>query len=159
MKAVRSLRVKKAVVDWGVWTDGRMPASAFPLSRGRSYRLALGWKWSVYRLTGDGHTFRLLVAFDPAKQQFQAWLGVEKGADHLLVGRVEFHDSHGGWHCHWKAGPLNGIIAGVVRSGSMDRTRNCSGERLSVSEMDALGIAFRLFNVETTPAIEEGALL
>ncbi len=147
MKSVRSLRVEKTVLEWGTWADGRMPANAFPLSKGKSYRLAAGWRWCVHKLSDGARQFRLLVAYDPAKQQFQSWLGIEKGSDQLRVARIKFHDSHGGWHCHWKTGDLKDIVPGTVRAGLKDRSRECSGERRDISDMDANGIAFRVFNV------------
>jgi len=88
MRAVRSLRVKKTVVEWGASSENRMPATAFPMSRGKKYRLAQGWKWCVHRLTDGVRTFNLLVAFDPRKQQYQSWLGVAKGNDNQLGGKL-----------------------------------------------------------------------
>ena len=148
MSARKTLRARKTVVKLGAWAEGRMPPNAFPMSYGRKFRLALGWKWCVHTLTDGIRTFNLLVAFDPGKQQYQSWLGVVKGNDNQLVGRLEFHDSHGGWHCHWKACSLSDVRAGVVKTGSFDRTRQCKGERLDISELDATGIAFRIFNVD-----------
>jgi len=44
LKNVRA--ANKSVVDWGKWEDGKMPATAFPLSRrrGQSFRLGTAYR-------------------------------------------------------------------------------------------------------------------
>lgn len=147
MRASRTIRVEKAIVKAGHWKDGRMPSNAFPMRRGKGYRLAGSWRWVVHTLEGDGSTYRLLIGYDLAKAQFQSWLGLADGNDSALLARLEFHDSHGGWHCHWKAGETDTIVRGIVRGGSVDRARKCGGNARQFNDSDATALAFRVFNV------------
>lgn len=156
MRSLRAIRAEKVIADGGVWKVGKMPASAVPLSKSASYRLTGQWQWRVLRLSGQGRAFRLLVAFDAAKRQYQAWLGAEFGADQALIARVEFHATHHGWHCHWKCGELDDVSRGVVKDRHMrERLRLCPKPK-AFDQHNALSIAFRAFNVAT---ISEGALL
>lgn len=127
-----------------------MPASAFPLSKSASYRLTGAWQWRVVQLSAAGKKFRLLVAFDNAKRQYQAWLGVEYGPDQALIARIEFHATHHGWHCHWKCGELDDVARGVVKDrGARERVHLCPMPK-EFDKNNALSIAFRAFNVATT---------
>lgn len=156
MKALQATRAAKVIADSGAWKVGKMPASAFPLSKSASYRLGGTWQWRVLRLSAGEHHFRLLVAFETAKRQYQAWLGLEDGTDQALIARVEFHASHNGWHCHWKCGQLTDVVRGVVKDRHpKERLQHCP--RPKVFDKDnALSIAFRAFNVAT---VSEGSLL
>ena len=149
MRALLAIRTEKVIADSGAWKQGKMPASAFPLSKSASYRLTGQWHWRVVRLSAAGRTFRLLVAFDGAKRQYQAWLGVEFGHDQALIARIEFHASHHGWHCHWKRGDLDSVSRGVVKDqSSKERLRLCPKPK-AFDQNTALSIAFRAFNVAT----------
>lgn len=148
MKALATLRSKKIIVDAGDWANGKIPRSAFPLSHVGPHRLGKAWHWCVFRLSDGSLSYRLLVAFEPGKRQYFAWLGVEFGSDQALVGRVEFHASHDGWHCHWKTGPLVDVPRGSVKAGALrERRHQCGGNPLDLSRSDACGVAFHLFNV------------
>ena len=111
------------------------------------YRLAESWRWVVHTLEGGGRTYRLLIGYDLAKSQFQSWLGLADGNDSALVARLEFHDSHGGWHCHWKAGDTDSVVRGIVRGGPVDRMRKCDGAARQFNDNDATALAFRVFKV------------
>lgn len=147
MRACRTIRVAKRIVTAGQWKDGRMPSTAFPLRRGKGYRLAGTWRWVVHTLEADGRTYRLLIGYDRAKEQYQSWLGLDCGHDSALLARLEFHDSHGGWHCHWKIGDEDSVVRGIVRAGSHDRYRHCKGGKRQFNDQDATALAFKVFNV------------
>lgn len=148
MKALRTLRTAKSVVDATGWGVGLVPKTAFPLSHAGPQRLGKGWHWCVYNLQDDHRGFRLLVAFEPGKLQYKAWLGVSFGSDQAVVARVEFHASHDAWHCHWKTGELDDVSRGVVTTHSgKERRHKCGGVGLTLNKDQATAVAFDLFNV------------
>lgn len=137
-----------------------MPRAAFPLSKSHSYPLGSSFDWCVCEAVGAANGYRLLIAFDPAKEQFRAWLGLISGTDQALLARLEFHPSHKGWHCHVKRGPLDRVARGVVKeTRDRDRCRLCaSNNSFSVTQLDALSIAFRAFNVDGAAPAGSGEL-
>ena len=148
MGANGKLRTKKRVVSATTWGAGKVPSAAFPLAHTGPVSLGKAWQWCVYTLSDGTLSYRLLVAFEPAKRQFWAWLGVAFGTDQALIGRVEWHASHDGWHCHWKTGPLADVSRGSVKAGHpVDRRRQCKGEPRDLSKAVASSIAFTVFNV------------
>jgi hypothetical protein len=153
MRALLAIREPKAVTSIGPWNSGKMPRTAFPLSKSHSYPLGSSFDWCVAELRGDSGEYRLLVAFDPAKAQFRGWLGLVDGKDQALIARLEYHPSHNGWHCHVKTGSLAGVARGLVKEPKgRDRFRVCpGGQTFSVTQLDALRIAFRAFNAEAQP--------
>lgn len=126
-----------------------MPKKAFPLSKSSSYRLGSEWTWCVTDLACEDHSYRLLVAFNQGREQYQGWLGLVRGDDLALLGRLEFHpDGEHGWHCHLRRGDLVDVTSGVVKQPrSRDRARFCRSYDFGVSERNALEISFRVFNV------------
>lgn len=149
MKALLAVRAAKVIADAGAWKVGKMPASAFPLSKSASYRLGGAWQWRVLQLLEQGRSYRLLVAVDPVKRQYQAWLGLEHGSDQALIARLELHASHLGWHCHLKTGDLDKVSRGVVKDcHPRERLKLCPGAK-AFDKDNALDIAFRAFNVAT----------
>jgi hypothetical protein len=153
VRALLAIRQPKTIVEAGKWHSGKMPRSAFPLSKSHSYALGSGWDWSVCVLESDDNRYKLLVAFDPFKEQYRAWLGLESGSDLALLARLEFHPSHKGWHLHRKNGRVQDIARGVVKEQrGRDRSRNCAAPpTFTVSQLDALSMAFRVFNVSRLP--------
>ncbi len=101
----------------------------------------------MYELEGAGERYKLLIAFEAAKEQYRAWLGLEDGTDQALLARLEFHPSHHSWHCHVKPGDTADVVRGVVKESS-ERITSCRGtDRFDVTQLNAVGIAFRVFNV------------
>lgn len=135
-----------------------MPRDAFPLSKARSYALGSGWRWCVCELECLPNRYRLLVAFDQGKEQYQAWLGLQVGGDQALIGRLEYHPSHRGWHCHLKTGDLSDAARGVVKEpGRREKCKVCDENApFGISEANGLAVAFRVFGVESPH--EDGGL-
>jgi hypothetical protein len=151
MKSIIAIRKKKYIEDPGSWKAGKMPKTAFPLSKSHSYQLGSNWEWRVCLLSCDeGFRYRLLVAFDAAKQQYRAWLGLEIGNDLAILARLEFHPDHKGWHCHWKTGVVSLLARGVVKEArARDRSRGCrTYNSFDTSRMGAMQVAFRVFNAD-----------
>lgn len=160
MHTLVAIRKKKSLTKLGEWVSGRkMPKTAFPLSRSHSYVLGSSFDWCVCEASCDKYQYLILVAFDPAKAQYRAWLGIVYGHDLALIGRLEFHPSHRGWHCHVKLGLVDNVARGVVKeSKEHEKARVCAVDhKFEVTKLDAIEIALRAFNVVgTLPA--EGEL-
>lgn len=115
---------RKTVQDAGEWTDKRMPKSApvFPLSKSKGVRLgAGGWRWRLVRIESDGADYRLLAMYDPGKQNYAALLGVSIGDDTLVLGALEYHSTHRGWHIHAGCKDTTNSEFGRLRYPSMRR--------------------------------------
>ncbi len=132
MRSLLAIRKQKSLTTVGKWVLGRkMPRNAFPLSRSHSYPLGSSFDWCLCEaVCGGGDVYRLLVAFDRAKEQYRAWLGLISGNDTALLGRLEFHPCHRGWHCHLKTGPVSKVVRGVVKEPKhKDRVHICNKQR------------------------------
>ena len=97
-----------------------MPRSTFPLSRTHSYPLGSGFDWCICEAASANHAYRVLVAFDAAKAQYRAWLGLICDHDTKLLARLEYHPDHKGWHIHTKVGMLKDVVRGVVKGDAGD---------------------------------------
>jgi hypothetical protein len=154
MDALAALRTPKLFVEATPWHNGPVSHAAFPLSHKGKIKLAKAWSWSVHTLEDGQRMYRLLVAFEPTKNQYLAWLGVAFGGDQAVVARVELHATHDGWHCHWKTGPLDEVGRGVVNGPfGRERRRDCGDHDIPIGKANAFGLAYRLFNV--TPQVGE----
>ena len=99
IKAV--VRAEKHVANWGEWKAGiKMPPSAFPLSKHRSFSIRACYRWRVAEFTCTGKQYRLLVAYRPELEVYHAYLGVHEDGDMCVIARCEFHPDHPGWHVH-----------------------------------------------------------
>ena len=157
MRAIDVARREKTITDGGKWTYGKMTHAAFPLSRNHGYRLGQYWNWRVIELELEGALYRLLVAYEPRKLQYRAWLGLVKGDDQILLARLEYHPDHLGWHCHMTYGELEKITPGVVKRHT-DRLKACPDkEPFQPTDMTALNAALRVFRM--VPAGDEASLL
>jgi hypothetical protein len=161
MRALFYVREKKVLSSPVVWHSGkRMPRTAFPLSKSHSYPLGSSFDWCVCQAQSDKAQYKILVGFDPAKEQYRAWLGMAFGSDQALLARLEFHPSHNGWHCHRKLGPIESVVQGVVKEPrNRDKEKVCGViHKFEVSQLNALTIAFRAFNVANVTQAKEGEL-
>jgi hypothetical protein len=92
---------KKVISAPGQWQSGKMPRTAFPLSKSKAKAYRLGnRRWRALSFTADGNLFRLLVSYSYDLGQFQAMLGMDDGGDTKLLARLERHPTHAGWHMH-----------------------------------------------------------
>ena len=97
------MKASKTLVDAGNWSDKRMPKTGgkFPLSKARSFRVgAPGWRWRVLQIDAGGGHYRLLALYSVGKQNFIAVLATPVGNDLLVLGCLENHGTHPGWHFH-----------------------------------------------------------
>lgn len=160
MRVLLSVRQPKSLVSLDAWSIGKkMPASAFPLSKSRSYQVGASWHWCVADVKAGADAYKVLVAFHAGKQEYRAWLSLRFGGEYALLARLEYHRSHKGCHIHCKRGPCAGLIRGVVKEPlERDRSRDCSQAPFGIGHHDALKLAFRAFNVVEEPPSPEGEL-
>jgi hypothetical protein len=111
------IRAKKADLETGNWSNGRIPRSAFPLSKlkNRHYRFGPDYSWRLVRFSALGEQFRILIILNISKEILRARLGMEIGSDMTVLGEHEFHASEPGWHCHLTFENVADIVPGVVR--------------------------------------------
>jgi hypothetical protein len=156
------LRAEKSEVDWGKWQTGGMTTAAFPLSkrRGRAYKLGSMYRWRVVSFQALGLSFRLLIAFNLAKEQFRATLALEQDRDMSVIASYEFHGTHPGWHVHGACGDVNLIPSGCMRTEGQKRlpAPRATHRRVDFNVTDddtALEMAAKFFGLHK----KEGALL
>lgn len=148
MDVLAALRTPKLFVEATPWHNGAISHAAFPLSHKSKIRLGKSWNWSVHKLEDGQRLYRLLVAFEPSKNQYWAWLGVAFDNDQAVIARVELHASHDGWHCHWKTGAIEDVGRGFVNAPyGKERRHDCGDHNVTVGKANAFGLAYRLFNV------------
>ena len=117
MKLKDIIRANKAVTDWGKWQEGgRMPRTAFPLSkpRNRAFRLP-SYRWRIVQFNALGQSFRLLVAYRIDKEQYRAVLAADYGRDMAVLAQYEFHGTHPGWHVLATCDEIDSAPIGMMR--------------------------------------------
>lgn len=152
------IRKPKTITDVGEWKAGKMPKTAFPLSKARHYRLGDGWRWRVIHFESDGGDFRLLIALHEGKQNACALLGEVIGDDNTkVIVALETHSTHPGWHVHANCG-LTGTTAGRLRDPDMkripDNPGSCKPHGALLIHDDVLARAATLFRL---PSLGYGA--
>ena len=162
MRATDIRRADKVIEHWGQWDSGAMPASAFPLSRrrGHSFRLGRAYRWRVIRFAAGGHSFRLLLAFSLAKEQYRAILALEEDRDMSVLVSYEFHGTHPGWHVLACCDDISTVPQGVMigpwqRRFPRDRARHRGIAFRVTDDATALDVAARFFRLHQA----EGTLL
>lgn len=110
------IKIKKTITALGKWQVGKMPRSAFPLSKSgnRAYRLG-NRRWRVVEFTVESLCFRLLINYNPLLLQYQAMLGLTQGNDTKVLASLEYHGTHGSWHVHTSCDIFDSIPAGIKR--------------------------------------------
>lgn len=149
------VRADKDVVDWGAWKhDTKMPKSAFPLSKHRSFQVRASHRWRVVRFTCDGHSYRLLIAYRPELESYKAFLGRDEKGDTRVLARYEFHGTHAGWHLHSDCTGINVI----GKTGLPDRIPGNAAHHRRVefgigSDEQALYVAAEKFGLLEAPLV------
>jgi len=129
-----------------------MAKAEFPLSKNNSFRLGKGWEYCVHELSCDANgPMRLLIAFNPAKREYLAWLALATDTDQALVARLEYHRSHLGWHVHMKPKRLDTLAWGVVKQQGETLLPCDSGQNPDIGKGEAESLAFSIFNVSHSP--------
>ncbi|PBB32752.1 hypothetical protein [Mesorhizobium sp. WSM3882] len=152
MRLVDVIRAQKSNVSIGAWQEGKIPPSAWPLTTS-SLHLGRGYSWRIVKFDALGKKFRVLIAFSAEKETYRAVLAVEEPKHLKVVCHHELHTDHWNWHCHFSAGPIEEIFAGVwrdkdtFRAWPRFRINECS-VAFDVTKESALSVAARRYRFE-----------
>jgi hypothetical protein len=152
------VRARKVITDAGKPSNGKMPKSAFPLSKSGSYRLGAGWLWQVVGFQAHCKdaivNCRMLAAVHVGKQNYEGWLAVERDQDLVLLARYEYHSEHNphGWHLHSKCVDIASLTPGVVKGPYVKRYPETKAKHrrqsFYITETDFLGPAYTVFGMD-----------
>ncbi|HVO01800.1 MAG TPA: hypothetical protein VMT54_06335, partial [Candidatus Cybelea sp.] len=119
------------------------------LDRGLS--LGRNWHWRVDRVLYGNQELKLLTAFHPDYEEYRAWLGIPRDGALMVIGRLEFHGNHPGWHAHVCCGDIERVSAGDVITRQTDRLPGGFNPHrrmeFDITESSALAKAFEFFRV------------
>jgi hypothetical protein len=158
VKLLEFVKASKTLVDAGAWTDKRMPKSGgkFPLSKARNFRVgASGWRWRVLEFACSTATVKILATYHAGKRNYLAAVGVPLGSDLLVLGRLENHGTHPGWHVHALCSHVPASSAG--RLSHPDMKRPAAGEATNArlpfpsDDVAATEILVRYFKLPALP--------
>ena len=124
MNLKQIIRADKEITDLGDWSEGKMPRSAFPLSKvgTKGYRLG-NRRWRVVRLKALGCEFRVLITYSSTLAQYQATLGITEGQDTKVLAALEHHPTHDAWHAHVACDDVKDLPSGMRRGPWVRRLR------------------------------------
>lgn len=149
----------KTLLDPGVWSDKRMPKTGgkFPLSKARNFRVgAPGWRWRVLQYEIGAAHYRVLIMYHYAKQNYTAYVGAATGLDLLILGALENHSTHRGWHVHAACKLPSSADSGRLRYQSMRRTGAGAAKNTLLAfpqdDRAAFEIAARYFKLPPLPS-------
>lgn len=173
MRVKEIIRAEKTINDAGKWRQEKMPASQFPLKKGKrpAFMLRAAWRWRVVKFSALEHSFRALIAWRPDIDEYRAYIGMDVEGDTRLIFDYAYHGSHEppGWHLHSTCGPVEDLPVGVMRSPWLKRfpegTRT-HRRRLLVAEGTRMSdsLAYHIFAkrarlpLEQIDLLDQGAL-
>lgn len=166
------LKAPKVITKAAPWKCGavdsknKMPKTAFPLARKRSFILGNQWWWKLDHYECGPITGRILIAYHLEKANFIAFLAIDSAPDELaVVACLEHHYDHGSWHWHTKCADLSQFATGATRQrnggirippkGAYSRARP-----YEMGHMEAVNRAYKAFRVaDAGGGQEQGRLL
>ncbi|NMG38982.1 hypothetical protein GRZ55_06990 [Chelativorans sp. ZYF759] len=117
MRVTGVIQSRKSNVSLSEWSDDKLKAKDFSLSRkrGKPFPLTRRWRWQIITFAGQGRSYRLMVAYHTLVPEFIVALGEDVSSDCRILARWEFHASHPGWHVHSVCGDTDGLSVGIVK--------------------------------------------
>jgi hypothetical protein len=143
------IRAEKQDVKNGVWKEGPVLKSQFPMGR-KKISPGRGWRWRISTFVALGERFSVLTQLNVEKEYYRSMLGMRVGNSHKILCFHELHKSHLNWHCHLIRGSAHEVYPGVYR----DREKMVGWPRFSnrrctvpfnVNEGNALTLAAERF--------------
>ena len=161
------VKAKKLLVDAGTWSDKKMPKTGgkFPLSKARSFRVGSpGWRWRVLQVESASVQYRVLVMYHAGKRNYLAAVATSLGSDLLVLGVLENHSTHPGWHVHASCKKPLAADSGRLRYEAMRRTAMGAFRNALLPFPDcddaAVEIAIRYFKLPPFPdALAQGSII
>ncbi|MGO9742794.1 MAG: hypothetical protein ACLPN5_15045 [Roseiarcus sp.] len=135
MKLTKIISALKTNVSHGLWSDNKVRTRDFCLSKkpGKAYPLTKMWRWRVTTFDACGRKFRLMPAYHKNIPEFSAILGEDIGADCRILARLEFHQSHAGWHAHVVCGDTDLATPGIVKPSGVRRLPSDGSRHRNIS--------------------------
>lgn len=129
-----------------------MGPKAFAFGSRKPFQLGNRWWWRVDHLDCGGVEGRLLIAYNLEKENYLAWLAVERGDQRVIAACLEFHGDHPGWHYHTLCGDLGDLQAGVTRQRNEGiripgKSRYHRRTKYDMGPQEAVNRAYKAFNV------------
>jgi hypothetical protein len=152
------VKAEKVLVDAGGWSDKPMPKTGgkFPLSKSKNFRVGAGWRWRVLQVEVGGALCRVLVMYQAGKQNYMSLVGTPVGSDLLVLGRLENHSTHPGWHVHATCKPATATDSGRLRYPGMRKTAAGATKNIALpfplDDHAAIEIATRYFKLPPLPS-------
>lgn len=137
------IRAPKSEIDIGPWKSGKIPSSAFPLTKQKRLHLNSAWQWRVVTFDALGKSFRLLIRLNNEINYYSSILAIDSTDQIQIICHHEIHISHRNWHCHFVPGDVTDTLPGVLRD----------SERMRVYEAQPSQAASAHFNVEPPIAL------
>lgn len=146
------------------WQAGKMPkggANALSLSKSRAIKLGAEWRWTHIGLDVDDMPHRIWICYHQRKENYMAVAcKILSDGDHLVVGVLEHHGTHPGWHVHGSCKNLTQSSHGRLRYPEMVRIpepgsahRASSFPSDDTEAMDIAGRHFRIQELRQTPEL------
>lgn len=156
---------KDSVTIPATWRNGKVPASAFPIARQRTFPASSAWSWRVVEFKALARDFRLLIGVNIETSYYSSILAMVDGAKSQIVCHHERHLSHRNWHCHFVRGNVDETYPGVLRD--VNKMRIYEAEPSKAREVpfevtldDALAVAAKRFRFSApNEAPRQGSLL
>lgn len=149
MNVADLIRGEKTKLNLGAWGSGRLPRSAFPMSKvkEKQYRFGQAYRWRVVQFHCEGYKCRALLILNAEKEIFRIRFGVEIAGDMVVLMDREFHSTEPGWHCHFTLESIDSVVSGAARGPGKRRwSRGFDPEaKFTVTEAGALTIAAEMF--------------
>ena len=147
------IRAPKTDIRVGEWRRGAVPKAEFPIAKA-SYSLGSSFEWCVIRFDALGQNCRVLVIFNPAKQIYEAILGICADSRMRILCSYEYHAGEPGWHVHASCGDASRVPLGFMRGPwvrRLPRARRTHNRRdFEILDRDAAKrAAFDRYKIET----------
>lgn len=131
------IRAEKTNIQTGEWNSGKIPRSAFPLTKGtRSIPMGPNWKWRLCTFEALGFQCRVLIRLNTERAYYHAVLGIEVDGKFRVACHHELHLPDKGWHCHFAPGCLKDVFPGVMRDYNLIRSFEAAPSKASSTEFN-----------------------
>jgi hypothetical protein len=136
------IRGSKADLDTGKWQSGRIPRTAFPMSRlkDRHYRYGPDYLWRLVRFEAAACSCRILILLNESREVLRARLGVELDGDMVVLSDYEYHATEPGWHCHVTFEDVADVGPGAARQGKRRWPNRSSRQDFAVDRSNAMTV-------------------